>query len=212
MAHGTKNTVELEADVLARLAFKRGIRKKRRKEREAEEEAVTSELNITAMMDMMTILLVFLLKSFGADAANVTMNEDLQLPQSAAALKVDELVAVTITAKQILVGDKAVVDLEQVQGPDGKLRTQVPASVRDNAGKGMLIVPVEERLRAEQDKLQKIASYNPSYKLKNQISIVGDREMPYDVLTQVLYTAGKVGLDGYKFVVIRKNSGGPEGG
>lgn len=196
-----------EAEVLARLKFQRGMRKRRKKEREAEEEAITSELNITAMMDMMTILLVFLLKSFGANAANVTTNEDLVVPQSSSALKVDELVAVTITAKQILVGDKAVVELETTQGADGKPLAVVPAAVRDNGGRGMLIVPVEEQLRKEMEKIRQIAEYNPSMQLKNQISIVGDGNTPYDVLTMVLYTAGKVGLDGYKFVVIGKNQG-----
>jgi hypothetical protein len=119
----------------------------------------------------------------------------------------DELVAITVTNKQILVGDKAVVDLEQVQGPDGKPTTQVPAAVRDNAGKGMLIVPVEEQLRKEVDKIKQIAEYNPAMQVKNQVSVIGDVNMPYSVLTQVLYTAGKVGLDGYKFVVIGKNQG-----
>ena len=193
--------------VQARMRFKRGLRRKRKKEREAEEEAITSELNITAMMDMMTILLVFLLKSFGANSANITLNEDLQLPISAATIKMDELVAITVTNKQILVGDKAVVDLEQVQGPDGKPTTQVPAAVRDNAGKGMLIVPVEEQLRKEMDKIKQIAEYNPAMKVKNQISVIGDVNMPYSVLTQVLYTAGKAGLDGYKFVVIGMKQG-----
>lgn len=196
-----------DAEVKARLAFARGMRRRRKKEREAEEEAITSELNITAMMDMMTILLVFLLKSFGANAANITTNEDLVVPQSTSAHKVDELVAVTITAKQILVGDRAVVELETVQGADGKPLAVVPASVRDNGGRGMLIVPVEEQLRKEMDKIRQIAEYNPSMQLKNQISIVGDGNTPYDVLTMVLYTAGKVGLDGYKFVVIGEQQG-----
>lgn len=196
-----------DADVLARLAFARGMRRRRKKEREAEEDDITSQLNITAMMDMMTILLVFLLKSFGANAANITTNDDLVVPQSTSAVKVDELLAVTITAKQILVGDRAVVDLESTPGPDGKPLAVVPASVRDNGGRGMLIVPVEEELRKEIEKIRQIAEYNPSMQPKNQISIVGDGNTPYDVLTMVLYTAGKVGLDGYRFVVIGKDRG-----
>lgn len=196
--------VELSEELQQRMRFKRGMRRKRKKERDEEEEALTSELNITAMMDMFTILLVFLLKSFGANSANITINDDLKLPKSTATIKMDELVAITVTAKQILVGDKAVVDLETVTGADGKAVTQVPASVRDNAGKGMLIVPVEEQLRKEMDKIKQIAEYNPAMKVKNQISVIGDGDMPYNVLTMVLYTAGKVGLDGYKFVVVAK--------
>src|SRR5207237_7064017 len=39
-------------------------------------------LNITAMMDMMTIILVFLLKSMSASQANLPQTSDLSLPTS----------------------------------------------------------------------------------------------------------------------------------
>lgn len=209
MAAPTPNHSELSIspEAAQRMRFKRGLRRKRKKERDDEEAAVSSELNIVPMMDMFTILLVFLLKSFGSDSANITMDQNLQLPSSSSLIKLDELVAVTVTSKQILVGDKKVVDLEIGTGVDGKPITQVPPSVRDNAGKGMLIVPVEEQLRKEIDKIKQIAEYNPAMKVKNQILVIGDENMPYNVLTMVLYTAGKVGLDGYKFVVIAKNAG-----
>ena len=45
-----------------RMMFRKALARKKRKEREAAGEI--KELNITAMMDMMTIILVFLLKSY----------------------------------------------------------------------------------------------------------------------------------------------------
>ncbi|MCU1281191.1 MAG: hypothetical protein JWM53_4737, partial [bacterium] len=50
---------------------------------QVEEEATEHQqayLNITPMMDMMTILLVFLLKQFSVQAAAASMSEGLQLP------------------------------------------------------------------------------------------------------------------------------------
>ena len=49
-------------ETLQRMRFRKALARKKRKEREAAGEI--NELNITAMMDMMTIILVFLLKSF----------------------------------------------------------------------------------------------------------------------------------------------------
>ncbi len=46
------------------MRFRKAMARKKRKEREAEGEI--KELNITAMMDMMTIILVFLIKSYSA--------------------------------------------------------------------------------------------------------------------------------------------------
>ena len=39
-------------------------------------------LNITSMMDMMTIILVFLLKSYSTQDISVAPSEDLELPVS----------------------------------------------------------------------------------------------------------------------------------
>ena len=39
-------------------------------------------LNITPMMDMMTIILVFFLKSFSVSVENIQLSDDLMLPAS----------------------------------------------------------------------------------------------------------------------------------
>ena len=39
-----------------------------------------AQLNITSMMDMMTIILVFLLKSFGENAITVKPSDKMRLP------------------------------------------------------------------------------------------------------------------------------------
>ncbi len=60
--------------------FRKALARKKRKEREAAGEI--HELNITAMMDMMTIILVFLLKSYAASAISLTQSEDVKPPIS----------------------------------------------------------------------------------------------------------------------------------
>ncbi|MFI5299660.1 MAG: ExbD/TolR family protein [Polyangiales bacterium] len=57
--------------------FKQELRKQIRR-KHTEHEAMF--LNITAMMDMMTIILVFLLKSLSASSANLPQSNDLALP------------------------------------------------------------------------------------------------------------------------------------
>src|SRR6185295_13641241 len=59
--------------------FKRELRKEiRRKNHEPE----INFLNITAMLDMMTIILVFLLKSMSASSASIPQSADLTIPKS----------------------------------------------------------------------------------------------------------------------------------
>ena len=68
-------------------------------------------LNITAMMDMMTIILVFLLKSLSTSTASLPQSQDLQLPKSVLTTEPDsepEGLAVIVSKSQIIAGETVV--------------------------------------------------------------------------------------------------------
>jgi len=167
--------------------------RKKRKEREMAEEI--KELNITAMMDMMTIILVFLLKSFASSSASMTASDDVHMPVSSARLTPKDTVAITITPKNILVGAKKVLQLQA----DGS----VPPDAFD-AGK---IAPLNAALSKEVEKLKYIAERNPNAPFSGELSVIGDKKVPYDLLLKVLYTAGQNELSNYRFVVISRDGG-----
>ena len=180
---------EMDDETLQRLMFRKALARKKRKEREAAGEI--RELNITAMMDMMTIILVFLLKSYAASAISLTQSEEVKPPISSTRTVPKDTVAVTITPRDILVGDRVVVELEN---------GQIPASMLQ----GRLVRPLDQALRREVDKLKQIASRNPAAPFSHELSIIGDKRIPYDLLLTVLYTAGQAELENYRFVVLQK--------
>ena len=184
---------EMDDETLQRLMFRKALARKKRKEREAAGEI--RELNITAMMDMMTIILVFLLKTYAASAIMLTQSEDIKPPISSTRAVPKDTVAVTITPKDILVGDRVVVNLEN---------GQIPARLLD----GRLVKPLDAAFRREVDKLKLIASRNPNAPFSRELSVIGDRRIPYDLLLTVLYTAGQAELENYRFVVLQKGEGG----
>jgi biopolymer transport protein ExbD len=164
-----------------------------------EHENDNGELNLTAMMDMMTILLVFLIKSYGASEVSVAMGEDLKPPNSKSTLFPTPAVTVTVTKKDIAVGEKGVLPLEE----GGK---KIPEQYLN----GLVIVPVQERLGTEIEKLNKIVANNRAMKEKEGtdkdprkiLIVVGDRDMPYNILFSVLGTAGQAGLKYFKFLTV----------
>src|SRR3954466_2026934 len=103
------NATHFSDDDKQRMMFRKALARKKRKEREAAGEI--KELNITAMMDMMTIILVFLLKSYSASSVAMTSSEDVKPPISSTRATPKDTVAVTITPKNILVGEKSVLAL-----------------------------------------------------------------------------------------------------
>jgi len=185
----TPDWEEGQDDALNYLRFRKAMARKKRKEREAAGEI--KELNITAMMDMMTILLVFLLKSFASSSAAVTASEDVRPPVSTTRATPKDTVAVTITPKNIMVGDKEVMRLQNGQIPADKLQ-------------GRLVLPLDAQLKKEVEKLKYIAERNPGAPFSRELSVIADRKVPYDMLLTVLYTAGQNELENYRFVVLKK--------
>ncbi|HUB08867.1 MAG TPA: biopolymer transporter ExbD [Myxococcales bacterium] len=200
-------------DELKRIEFKRGIRKVRRKIRERQGEI--KELNITAMMDMMTIILVFLLKSWSSSNTTVEVNTTMTPPTSTTQLHPDDTLTITVSQKAILVGDKVVAELEGTPtaagcpGPLCAVGVKIPKDIKDQGSDdSYLITPLYDRLQKEVDKLEYIAKYNPRAPFNGRVTIIADRWVPYRLLTEVLYTAGKAKLDQYRFLVLTKENSG----
>jgi hypothetical protein len=84
---------------------------------------------------------------------------------------------------------------------------QIPASMLQ----GRLVTPLDRALRREVDKLKLIASRNPAAPFSRELSVIGDRRIPYDLLLTVLYTAGQAELENYRFVVLQKGESSESG-
>ena len=173
----------------------RNFRRAKRKARAAEGEV--SELNITAMMDMMTIILVFLLKSYQASAINVNMGADLTIPQSTTQLHPQENITVTVSLREVAVNDRKVV---AVAGG------AIPAAAKEGGRADAFYVgAIYDALKKEVDKQKYIAQYNKDAPFTGRVNVVADKKIPYRTLMEVLYTAGQAELGEYKFMVLKND-------
>ena len=184
------SSLEITDEDRQRMRFRKAMARKKRRDREAEGEI--KELNITAMMDLMTIILVFLIKSFSASSITVTASEDVRPPMSTARATPKDTIAITVTPKSIMVGDKKRVDLTN-------------AAVKGSDLQGKLILPLDAALKKEVEKLKYIAERNPSSPFNREVSIIGDKRVSYDLLSSVLYTAGQNELENFRFIILQKN-------
>jgi biopolymer transport protein ExbD len=198
---------ELSEEQRQRMMYKKVLRRKRRKDREAEGEI--RELNIIAMMDMMTILLVFLLKSFSATSITMATSGDVAPPISSTRLAPKDTIAVTVTRcapsseKACRPGEGTVMVMDKIIF--SYLDDRFPGEVKDGGDDGLLVLPLLDALQKEVEKIKYIAQYNPSVQFNGELSVVADRAMPYRMLTEILYTAGQAELDSYRFVVIKRD-------
>lgn len=169
--------------------LKKKLKDKKRKKRDDEPR----DLNINSLMDILTILLVFLLKSYATDPLTITPSSDLEIPKSKSFLKPAATVAVTVSKSAVLVDHSPALTIK-----DGK----VDASQKRGGEDGYFIIPLNKVLVDAAEKKRRLASVNPSIKFNGICTLIMDENTPYRLLTEVMYTAGQAEFSKFKFVVI----------
>jgi biopolymer transport protein ExbD len=175
--------------------YKRELRKEI-KRRAAEPEI--NFLNITAMMDMMTIILVFLLKSMSASSASIPQSQDLTMPKSIMTTEASqEGLAVLISKSHIVVDDAVVcpVPADATHGIEGKYKRSGPND--------LYIVPLANALQSwrERDRQIRVAmGKDPS---SSEAIIIADSGTPYRLLVEVLFTLGQTEFAKFHLMVLQ---------
>ena len=169
----------------------------RRKKRNKKREEAGGSLNINSMMDIMVIILVFLLKSYGDEPMKV-VGEDLKAPSSMAQLDPEDMTTITISQRAILVDDKKAVSVE---------KGTVDKTEKKGGESSLYITPLFKELteaikkkKREKELLQQ--DYQPV------ATIIADQSTPYRLITEVMYTAGQAELSKFKFAVVKKERKG----
>ena len=150
---------------------------------------------ITSLMDALTIILCFLLKSVGAEPMNISQNDDLRLPKSSTSLNPEsDSIPITVTAKSILVGTKHVVDVKE---------GMVDKSRKKGGENSFLITPLFDGLTEEANHQKTIAKISGS-SFEGMAAVVCNLNTPYRLLLEVMYTAGQAEFGKFKFAVVKK--------
>jgi biopolymer transport protein ExbD len=190
-----------EAQSTAIIRYKAELRKAIR--RNANEPEVNF-LNITAMLDIMTIILVFLLKSLGESSNAIPQSDDLRLPTSVT--KTDphqEGVTLTISKSQILVGDQKIITLP---GRESQAQTGVGAQHKRGGPNDLYIVPlgnVLQTARRTDVSVRRAKGLDPS---TSEAIIIADRGTPYRLFIEVLFTLGQSEFGKYHVMVMQSKT------
>jgi biopolymer transport protein TolR len=169
-----------------------------RKALRGREEVETEGLNIYPMMDMMTILLVFLIMQFSSGAVDVVQSAELQIPISTSEVDAEQILSLIISNNEIVVEGKHVLTLR-----GGK----VDSSEKQGGSNGWLITPLYKNLGQHRDRLKMIAAKNPQRPFQGKVRIIADRNTPFRTLGEVIYSLGQTEFGSIRFVVVKPGQG-----
>lgn len=159
------------------------IPSKRKKHRAPNRDA---KLQLTSMMDMFTIILVFLLKTYSTHGQLISPSQDLTLPASTVQQEPEMGLDVIVSNDWILVNDKPVEKVNTILGQDGYI---IPA-----------LKTVLDRYGSEAVKMEEMYGA----KFSGKVTIQGNKDIPYKLLIRVMYTCGQSSYPNMRLVVYKK--------
>ncbi|WP_200911635.1 ExbD/TolR family protein [Teredinibacter purpureus] len=131
----------------------------------------TSKLNLVSLMDIFTILVFFLLVN-SSDVEVLQSNKDIQLPESFAEQQPKTNLIVSVSHESILVGGRKVADIALINNSN------------------------DAEIKGLKEELEYLAARKP-YRTDEEaqkgrdVTIMGDKGIPYDLLKKVMTTCAK---------------------
>lgn len=170
---------------MARRGFKRFMDKR---------SPATFKIQITSMVDMFVILLVFLLKSYSTSPVQLSPGKDMTLPASTSTTDPTDVLKLQVSKNAIFVEDKKVMDLK------GGL-----VDVKDiDQNDTQFLRPLYTELDQQAGKTRKIAAANSELEFDGKVIMQADRDLPYELLKKVMYTSMMAGYSDVKIAVLSK--------
>jgi biopolymer transport protein ExbD len=169
---------------------KKAAKKAARRNKEEEEAA----LNITSLLDIVSIIVVYLLKSYSSDPVVITPTAGQKIPLSRADTAIQDGVPLYVSAREITFNDKKLVALTE----DGEVD---PGALEKN----VLITPLYDAMAEEADKAKQMAEAKGE-PWSGRVILIGDQSLKFSTLVKVLATAGRAEYVEYAFAVIQSGA------
>ncbi len=145
-------------------------------------------LTLTALMDILTCLLFFVLKSYVAGGEAAVPPPGLDLPASNAESPMVTSLVIAVDRNAIFVGGERVASVSEA-----------------SASAGLLIEPLAARLEAARSQMDDLARQKGVEPAKTRIvTLQGDADLEFDVLQKVMYTLNQGGFPDVALAVLKK--------
>lgn len=152
------------------------------------------DIDITSLLDILTIMLVFLLQSYNSSGVVINVPKEIDLPRSASETLNNFGVNIQVSKSQIWVDDKEVVN------------TEIPTEQLYDDG-GRRIVPLFNQLVKIKETIKQSEKLSPqAAKFSGLANLVVDKSLKYDYLKRVMYTCAAAGFKEFKFVVMTQGN------
>jgi biopolymer transport protein ExbD len=174
--------------------------------RSSTKRPVVAVLSLTAMVDLFTVLVVFLLQNYATTGEVIDIPEGVKLPDAKEVKDLKPANVVIVSDKGVAVNSDKVMELQQVRAQEdwelGPLKTKLQALIQKGEDDKRAL-PNQLRSAVEKIKVgdkaveQEIDSFR-------KVTIQADKQLDFLTLKKVMYTVTEAGIVEINFAVMKK--------
>jgi biopolymer transport protein ExbD len=166
--------------------------------------SVTAALSLTAMVDMFTVLVVFLLQNYNTTGEILYIPKEVTLPKAARVNELKPAVVVTVSSKEVLIDRTQVATFAEVQAATDwvipNLRDQVRVLLEK--AKTEQEAKLQNKIRNVVDKTVGNEEVDPN--AWRRVTLQADKDMDYLTLKKVMYSIYEAGGGPINFAVAKE--------
>lgn len=165
-------------------------------------------LQLTSMMDVLVIIVIFLLKSYGLSIMQVPQQDKLELPKSKATDVFGEGITLQIAQDKIMIDNETIL---QFAGDFKEKKFELPEGSMDAQNAGHGIFAIFDVLKKKKEDFDTLASRAPdpkeaAKKWTGDLLVQADKDVPYELIRNVMYTAGMAGYKQFRLTVQKQDA------
>lgn len=151
-------------------------------------EPENTTIMLTPVIDMFTILLVFLLMNFQAGGRLKYTGEDIMMPLSTSELILESSVEIAINNERILMDGQEIID-----------------NVESITSSGDLMIPLLfQALEMKAEEFRAREATDMLFTFTGKVIIQGDQDIPFRLLKKIIYTADRADFTKQSLAVLQR--------
>lgn len=141
---------------------------------------MVATLNLTALMDIFTILLIFLLVN-NNNAAKLPDDQDIQLPESTAQELPNDVLIIQVSPSSVVIDGRKIADTQTVRAQEERTVEALVEELKFRASRALALDSEEER----------------------EVMIQADRDVPYAVIKKLMRSCMETPYTKVAFAVLK---------
>jgi biopolymer transport protein ExbD len=155
-------------------------------------KSVNADLNVTPLVDMFVILVLFLIANFSSTGEILQMSKDIELPEAANTDELQLAPAVQITKDQVIF--------------DGLSVGRIDDLIREDY---LNIPTLEEKLRDKKKQFEDLHNAaNDQGAFKGEVNIQADRKVQFRIVKRVMFSCAAAGYGNIAFATMAAEKSG----